>query len=300
MKKRTDLPDWSDLRFFVEAARTGSLSAAARSLGVTHATVSRRIIALEAVLGHALFERRLGRYTLTEQGERILSLAGEMEERALAIARVAAAGCLPAASGPVRITTTDAFGARFLTPQLHHLLDEHPGLEIEMVIDNRNLRLAWREADLAIRFGRSLSPEITAIKIADIAYYTYASAEYASSKRVETKRYLGYSAEVSSLPEAEYVAQKCNRHDVRLRTNSWHVRLAAVRAGLGLGLLPRFVGETEPLLVRFNADEVPLLRELWLMVHADLQSVPRVVACIDFITSLAERERNRLGAIVTA
>jgi DNA-binding transcriptional LysR family regulator len=292
--RRSDLPDWTDLQFFVELARRETLSATARVLGVTHATVSRHVASLEERLKQSVFERRSGRYVLTEQGEQMLRLAEEMEERALAIAR-AAAGVEQDVSGTVRITATDAFGAHCLMPHLHDLEQRHPGLQIELLSDQRNLSLARRDADIALRMGPPETLDIVRRKLCDNTYYFYASEHYLRAHEGRELSYIGYDEASVHLPEPNHFAEAASGKRIVFRTNSLNTRLAATRAGIGVALLPRYVAETDACLVRVDLGEAPLRRELWLLVHRELKDVPRVRAARKFLGDRIAAMTDRLG-----
>ena len=205
VEKRTDTPDWNDLRFFVELARCQNLSAAARNLKVSHATVARRIASLEASLGKPLFEPRGGRYALTLDGRRVLSMAEAMEESALAIARMPAVSADKIA-GPVRITATDAMGSLMLPPILRRLMQLRPGLRLSVVGTNENLSLERREADIALRVARPSTGNIVMRKLSDIAYYFYACPEYLASVGNGEIGYIGYSGIGLNTPESQNFA----------------------------------------------------------------------------------------------
>lgn len=244
-RKRTTLPDWTDLQFLVELARHGSLSAAARALGVTHATVSRRIAALDAAFGRPLFVRQDGRYTPTGVGVQIAALAAEMEEPALRVAR-AMAGVMPEIAGPVRITATDLIAPELVAPVLTELFGRHPGLDLELIVSGENLSLARRDVDIALRLARPTQGDLFTRKLGDLAYYRYASRDYLRSKSRSGLDYIGYCNVPPDLPEVVAFDQMCAGERIVMRTNSWSSRVTAILNGLGVALLPKLaVGSYE-------------------------------------------------------
>jgi molybdate transport repressor ModE-like protein len=291
-RKFTRDVDWTDLRFLSELARQGSLSAAARSLGVTHATVARRIKALEDSVGRQLFARQAGRYVTTPIGGQIAALAFEMEEPALRIGR-AMAGLPLAIAGPLRITATELVASELVAPILPELLAAHPALELELVVSAENLSLARRDADIAIRLGRPTTGDLTTCKLCDMAYFAYASKSYLRQRNKAEHSYIGYCSPVPELPEVKAFAGMCRDDQIVLRTNQIHARRAAVASGLGVGLLPRFLAEQVKGLVALDRKPV-VVRELWLIVHSDLKDVPRVRECMDFLVKAFTRLRRRM------
>ncbi|HEY0834875.1 MAG TPA: LysR family transcriptional regulator, partial [Azospirillum sp.] len=197
-KRSADL-DWEDLRVFVALARAGSLSAAARALKVGHATVGRRVAALEAALGRALFDRRADGYALTAEGAAVLELAAGMDERALAILR--RAGQDAGLTGTVRLTATESLAERFLIPRLAAFRRRHPGIDLEVLSDPRSLSLAKREADVAVRLARPQAGELVTRRLAAIAYGVYAAPDG------DAESWVGYDDSHAHLPEAQWLAR---------------------------------------------------------------------------------------------
>lgn len=286
VQKRTAPLDWDDLRFFVELARVGSLSAAARALRVSHATVGRRIAALEAVIGHALFDRRADGYVLTAEGQAVLDLAAGMDEQAHAILR--RAGRDAGLTGTVRLTVTEALGERFLVPHLAEFRRRHPAIDLEMMTGHRTLSLARREADLAIRLARPEAGELVTRRLSSIAYGLYAASGAADAV-------VGFDDSLAHVPEMRWLARHAAGCRFAFRSNSLPAQLAAARAGFGRVLLPCWLAEAEPGLLPVDPPAPPPEREAWLVVHRDLKEVPRVRALIDHIVGIFTAERSLLA-----
>jgi DNA-binding transcriptional LysR family regulator len=277
--------DWEDLRVFVALARAGSLSAAARALKVSHATVGRRVAALEDTLGRPLFDRRADGYALTAEGAAVLELAAGMDERASAILR--RAGREAGLTGTVRLTATESLAERFLIPRLAGFRRRHPGIDLEVLSDPRSLSLAKREADVAVRLARPQAGELVTRRLATIAYGVYAAPDG------DTESWVGYDDSFAHLPEAQWLARHAAGGRIALRTNGLAGQLAAVRAGFGKAVLPRWFAE-ESGLAACPPPAPPPVREAWLVVHRDLKDVPRVRALTDAVTAAFEAERARL------
>ena len=274
------------MRVLVEMARQGSLSATARALGVTHATVGRRIANLESDLEQVLFIRETGRYVLTEAGKRVLELASPMSEGADSIMR-AVSGLQGELTGPVRITCTEAVGVHIVMPALKVIRQRYPNLDLILRITQQNLSLVRNDADIAIRLAK---PEpvarIRSIKIAELAYHLYGARSYIDGRKRELYEYIGYSEEFAQWPEAKTLDQLARGGRTAVRINHLGNRIEAARLGLGLALIPRAMAEPWPELVRVSKGAPVMRREIHLLVHDDLQNVPRVRACIEVLTEV--------------
>ncbi|WP_448188008.1 LysR family transcriptional regulator [Azospirillum sp. sgz301742] len=286
VQKRTAGLDWDDVRVFLELARAGSLSAAARTLRISHATVGRRIAALEATLGRALVERRPDGYALTPEGEAVRALADGMDEHALAILR--RGGWEVGLTGTVRLTMTQALADSFLVPRLGPLRARHPGLDLEIMIDNRALSLARREADLAIRQARPQRGELITRRLATLAYGLYAAPGAPDA-------FITFDETLAELPEAVWFAGHTRGRRIAFRSNSVQAQLAAAKAGFGTALLPRWLAAAEPDLLSVPAAEPPPPREAWLVLHRDLKDVPRIRAVAEHLVALFDANRDLLS-----
>lgn len=291
-KKFTELVNWTDLQFLAELARQGSLSAAARALGVTHATVARRVAVLDQSFGRPLFTRQAGRYVPTDLGSQIAILAQEMEQPALRVAR-AMAGVMPEVAGPVRITATDLIATELIAPALPALQKAYSGLEPEIIVSGENLSLARRDADIALRLGQPRQGDLITRKLCDIGYYRYASQSYLKSRLPEDYGYIGYCNVPPEMSEVRTIELLAKGAVFVARTNQLTTRVSAVRHGVGIGLLPRFLADNIPGLKRIDREPV-MSRELWLVVHEDLKNVPRIKVCADHVASSILRQRKRL------
>ncbi|WP_245986294.1 LysR family transcriptional regulator [Azospirillum thermophilum] len=273
--------DWDDLRVFLELARRGSLSGAARALRLSHATVGRRLAALEQALGQTLVERRAEGYVLTPDGEAVRAMAEEMDERAQALRR--RAGRAEGLTGTVRLTMTEALADRFLLPRLGPLRAAHPGLDLEIITDNRALSLARREADIAIRLARPQGGDLVTRRLCTLGYALYSAPAAADSV-------IAYDETMAELPETLWMARHMAGRRVALRTNSLTAQVAAAAAGFGAALLPCVIAAAEPGLRRLPSPVPPPVREAWLLVHRDRRDIPRVRAVIDAVTRVFEEE----------
>lgn len=284
--------EWDDLRFLLAISRRGSLTAAARELGVTQPTMSRRVEHLETRLGAALFERSSAGMALNSLGTSLLGLAEQMEQAALAAERrIAARGT--GLEGLVRVTTLEWVGHHVLAPILAGFCRQHPGITVELLTDDRVFSLTRHEADIAVRVTRFEQDGLVQRRIGSSPRALYASETYLA-ERGEPDFAAGCPGHaLVTLPEAvvalaqarwlqDHLAPKAH---VALRSNSLDVQVATAAAGAGLALLPCKLGDSLPALRRLNPPEPPPEREFWLGFHEDLRHTPRVRALANHIAA---------------
>lgn len=290
--------DWDNLRFFLALADAGSLSRAAEKLQVDHSTVARRIDALERELGVRLVERLSRAYRLTAEGEQVRDRAKEVEAGIADIARFASS-VDRSPQRVVRVNGPPTFVAEFLAPRLLSLQRQHPGLRIELVGEAREVSLIRGEADLALRMERPRDKEIVARRFVVVAYGLYGSRDYLARCGEDDREYLGYDDSLDHLPQQRWLKKLAGDRVLALRANDIGTQLTAVRAGLGLAVLPCMMARKEPDLVSVPTRLPPLTRELWLVFHRDIGRVPAVRAVIDRITAITTEARAAFLGIAT-
>lgn len=269
--------DWNALQLVLAVSRTESLSAAARRLAIDQTTVSRRLKAIEADLGTALFSRIEGRLVPTEPGEKVIAAAETMETAADGLAESLSRG-LQHCEGRVRLTAVPLLMNRLLIPRLGELTTKHPKLEIEAIAESGNLSLSRRETDLALRFARPQKDAGLCRRLSDLPYSLYCATDNAT----QTPTWITYEETHAHLPQARWIARKSNGENIgQLRVNDAESALAAVRAGQGQTLLPDIVAARDSSLRRVKSGV--LTREVWLMVHPEVRQLPRVQAVIDWL-----------------
>ena len=297
--------DWNDLRSFLPIARHGSLLGAARTLGVNHSTVFRRLNALEARLGVRLFDRSPRGYALTVAGEHMLASAERVEDEILGLERRLLGGDVRLA-GTLRVTTTDTLVHGLLGPHLHAFQAAYPAIELELITGNALFDLSRREADVALRPSRHPGDAMVGRKLAAIAVALYGARDYLAERgRPRSEAELaGHAlitgdASLGHLPATRWLARHVAPGATVLRCNSWLSQCAAARAGLGLAALPCFLGDRAPELVRVLPPQPALAGELWLLTHPDLRRTARVRAFLETLARGIRRERALLeGAAV--
>lgn len=287
MKKRS--LNWEDLLTLAVLARTGNYSAAARELGLTHATVGRRLRRLEESAGAVLLARRDGGFELTPAGQAALRAAEDMERIANGLGRNLEAGAAEL-SGKIRITATETLGSYFFLPRLAAFHTRHPALTLELMLDNRNLSLARRKADLAIRLARPSEEDVVAKRLGNMGYGLYIRRGHPHAEQ-----FMGAAApalplcrlddSLAGLPESQWLA----RHRPNARTtfvsNSLPAVHQAVKAGWGAALLPSFLAAPDGDLVCLSERPV-VTREIWLAYPREYRNTPRYRTVIDYLAML--------------
>lgn len=273
-------PQWDDIRFFLALAREDSLSGAARALGVEHSTVARRVDALEQVLGLRLFDRLPRGWRLTPEGETLCAQAGRIEEEALAFGRAAAGAS--ALRGTVRISAPPVLASHFLAPRLGPLRRRWPGIALELIGEARDANLTRREADLALRLTRPSAPGLLARAIGEMGFGLYATPEWLDKDPAEWE-FLGYDESFRLAPQEQWLQACAGARPFALRANDLATLHQGARAGLGVALLPHFLGAGDAALRRASGVDCQTRRKLWLVMHPDLRRSPRVRAVADAI-----------------
>jgi DNA-binding transcriptional LysR family regulator len=291
--------DWNDLRYLLALRDKGSLSAAARYLRVNQATVGRRLTALQRDVGVALVERSSQGMKLTPAGEQAVLTARRIEEATATLERQLA-GTEPQVAGTVRVTAPDTLASQLLAPQLPALRERYPELRLELSASARAVNLSRQEADVAVRLFRPVEPTLAVRRLGILAFALYASPEYVRQHgrpRPDSLRehvLLGDDESVAGTPEKQWLEEMGRGARFALRSNSRYALLAAARAGAGVALLPCYLADGEQGLVRLCEPDAVPPREAWLVVHQDLQRVPRVRAVIGFVGEVFTREKPRL------
>ncbi|TCD14909.1 LysR family transcriptional regulator [Oricola cellulosilytica] len=274
--------NWDDVRYFIAVARTGRLTAAGRALSVDHATVSRRIRALEEALGATLFDRSPGGYALTSAGRELLEVAERMEASA-AMAEGAVSGERGHISGPVRVAVPEGVAAAIVVDAAHRLCDAHPQLEIQLLTDLRTYSLSKREADIAITVSRPRQGRLKVQKIGDYKLGLYASRDYLVRTGPITKiedlhrvRGIGYVPELIPHKELDYIPLVDPSFRPHLTSTSVHVQANAVLRGAGIAFMHEFIAEKHDTLVKVLPDQIGFTRTFWSVVHEDYAEVERI------------------------
>lgn len=295
--------EWSDLKYFLAVARSGSLSAAAVQLRTSASTVGRRLEVLERKLAARLFDRKSSGYVLTAAGRGILEKAEDVEEAVLALERTAlGADAKPA--GKVRVAASDDIAAYVISPRLPDFFRQHPDISVEMVTQMETADLNRREADVALRGSRPSSGDFLVRHVGSWRFGLYCSRDYAKARGIASGRVnfaeadiISWTDEHKHLRGGPWFATHANGAHLALASNSPRVHYAACRAGLGLAILPAALADADSELKRVLPPEEVLSVELWLVVHRDLARTARVRAVMQFLAAAAaDARRLQIGA----
>ncbi len=284
-------PDWQWYRSFLGVLEEGSLSGAARALGLTQPTVGRHIEALETALGLTLFTRSHDGFAPTEAALQLEPYAQSLAATAAALRRVAS-GQGEGVRGAVRITASEVIGVEVLPPILARLRADHPALTIELKLSNRLDDLLLREADIAVRMVRPTQEALVARRIGTVELGLHARRDYldlhgvpASLDELATHSLIGYDHETEYLRRLRKQFPIMARSRFAMRTDSDLAQLAAIRAGYGIGVCQAALAARDGQLVRLLPKAFAIELDTWLAMHEDLRDSPR---CAVTFAALAE------------
>jgi DNA-binding transcriptional LysR family regulator len=290
-------PSWDAWQVFQGVMATGSLSAAARTLGLSQATVRGRIDELEAALETVLFVRSAAGMSPTDQARSMSSQLEVMRRASEALVRTASGGS-GAIEGTVRISVSEFVGAFVLPPMLGRLRERYPKAAIELVPSNTSSDLGAQEADLAVRMFRPKGEGLVARKVGTIALGLYASQDYVARRGLprtpeELLTHDIISPDRSSrdwLLASQFQFQPALADaPCILRTDSHVVRMMAVRAGLGIGVIQRPVAALDTTLVPVLPEHDFATLELFVVVQEDMRKLPKVRAVLDWLVEEFEQ-----------
>jgi DNA-binding transcriptional LysR family regulator len=283
--------EWDDLRVVLAVFREGTLSGAARRLGVTHSTVFRRLGAIEEQIGARLFERFRDGYVPTPAGETAAEAAARLEDEVLTLERRLSGQDLRP-SGVVRITTTDTLGT-ILMRHLPAMRAVHPEIQFEVAISNAMANLTRREAEIAIRPTPEPPEILVGRRVADIAHAIYGSRAYLSrheEKDLSTHDWIALDDALASTVIGRWIHENLRAAHITCRVDALPALRDAALAGLGLALLPCYLGDPAPGLRRLAQKTEPR-SALWLLTHDDLRRTARIRATLDFLAKAFASER---------
>ncbi|WP_319530376.1 LysR family transcriptional regulator [uncultured Cohaesibacter sp.] len=287
--------DWNKARAFLVTAEEGSLSGAARALGVAQTTLGRQVEGLEGELGVVLFERVGRGLSLTPSGLELLEHVREMGEAAGRLS-LAAQGQSQALEGSICISASETYATALLPPIIAKLRRLEPGIQVEIVVANHASDLRRREADIAVRNFRPTEPDLIARKVGDAAAVLYATPDYIAR--------LGHPSRPEDLKVAEFVSVDhagmmikafnllglgLTEENFPLLTESHVVMWELVRQGAAIGILDSLIGDADPAVVRVLPELEPLMFPIWLVAHRELATSRRIRRVFDFLADELKR-----------
>jgi DNA-binding transcriptional LysR family regulator len=287
--------NWDDIKIYLGMTRHGTVRACADALGTSHSTVARRIIALEKQIGTRLFDRTPTGYRLTAAGQEISAAAEAMEKEVMNLER-RVIGRDQKLTGQVRIATSDFLATHLLIPNLPAYTRQYPGIDIEVVTAYTAHDLDRREADIALRMTDKPPSHLVGRRVAVVAFAPFASRDYLRQHDLKSNatRWIGYERK-SGAATADWVRETAYPH-----LQTWGVfesllsQLAAARAGVGIGMLPCLLGDTDPNLTRLDATERTPRLPLWLLTHRDVRTTARLRTLMQYIAGVVEDRKNLL------
>ncbi len=281
--------DWNDLRYFLAVARAGTISQAGRITAADHATVARRITALEAALQTQLFIRNARGYSLTRQGERLLESAGRIETEAGKLEERLGGGH-QGASGIVKISALEGIGNFFLASRLAAFAATHPRLSVELLTIQQIVAMSRRDTDIIITLSPPDSRKFVQETLTDYRLFVYGTRDYLNAKPPVTcaqdlkkHDFTGYIDELVFTRGLDYLTELEASLQARLQCSSLHAQMEAACAGYGLCVLPAFIASHRPELVPVLPRSLSLLRTYWTAVHADIAATTNVRLALNFI-----------------
>jgi len=285
--------DWDDIRYFLAVARKGSVRGGSALLEVNHSTVSRRINAFEKKLDVRLFNRLPTGYALTAAGEDMLNTAKRIEEEVDALDR-RVLGRDAELKGQIRVTMPAPI-VNLLTPDFVAFTKCYPGIEIELLISYEEFNLNKREADVAIRITNAPAEHLVGRKVLKYTKSVYGSKQYLvdynHTGNVESLCWIGWDRAID-----DKWLKKSDFPNVAIRHQLPDVmsQLAAIKAGLGISILPCFMGDIEPDLQRVSPCEAIPAWDIWLLTHKDLRDTTRIKIFMSYMVDAIRQHSDLL------
>lgn len=290
-----------DLLHLLELARAGRMVDAAQRLGVEHSTVSRRITALEKAIGRRLVDRTSGGWTLTDDGEALITHAESIESALHSAAQVAAGQHGRSLSGTVRIAATDGLGSTVVAEALVELRRAHPLLEIELTTATRKFDVTSKDYDVAITLQQLQSRRLAVRRLTDYVLGLYATRHYLETHPPVRRRedlaghaLAWYVESLLDVPELDVFETDVIRQRPVLRSSNIFAQLSFVTAHGGIGLLPRYLVVDRSDLVPVLPDDVSVRLSFWLVARKESLSLARVQAAVECLTTHVASLQHRL------
>jgi DNA-binding transcriptional LysR family regulator len=268
---------WDDARILLAVVRHGTQASASKALGIDQATVSRRLLRLEDVLGTPLFLKDGTRLTPTEMGQHMAERAEEAESSLATVLGTDNAESV----GVVRIAAAPILTAHLLAPALPLLRRLAPGVVVELIAGPEGNGLSRRDADIALRLNRPGNTSFLARRIATVTYGVYARRGIDGTRLP----WIGFDETLADLPEARWLAQM-NGEDVIARASDLQTVLQAVRSGVCRGLLPSAIAKRDEMLTLLATNEPMPSRDLWLLVERQVRQIRRVSLTLGWVEAL--------------
>jgi DNA-binding transcriptional LysR family regulator len=287
---------WDEFRLVKSVAEARSLVGAAELLGVNHSTVFRRLAAVEAAVGARLFERARSGYEPTAAGEEMIALATTMAESVQEFERrVAGRDVKP--TGELTVTTPEAIGQHFMPTIVAQFQTLNPGVVVELILSDQPLNLSRRDADIAIRMTNDPPETLVGRRICTGRWGVYCRRELTAelgSEAFGSVAFIGLGDNFGPVPARRWIETNISPGRLVAKANSAHCMLQLALQGFGATLLPCFLGDRRPDLVRLSYLLPELDTGLWMLTHSDLRRSARVRAFMDFAGAELTKQRRAI------
>lgn len=292
--------NWDNLRVFLGVARAQSALEAARALDMNQSTISRRLARLEGDIGSKLFDRSSQGHRLTSAGHRLLEHVEKLEST-LATVESEVFGDTLALTGEIRLGATEGFGSYFLAPHLAHFCTRHPGITVDLLPMPRNVNLSKREADASVTVDRPTTDTFVTSKLAQYRLLPYATQDYlrrhpaiGGLADLPGHRWIDYVDDLVFAEQQFSLRKWMPAAKPFMRSTSVIAQLQAVRSGLGMAVLPCFLGSVTEGLVPILPAEIDITRTFWLVAPQERRELARIKALWDYLRRVADANADFL------
>lgn len=288
--KNAPMFDWEDMRVFLAVGRAGTLSGAARSLRVDHATVSRRLTALESELQVILVERLPRACRLTLIGTQTFEEAKAMESAAFAVERRTRASQMPL-RGKVMLGAPPVLATHFLAARMADFQTLYPDVQLSVIAEARQVSLTRREADVTLRLVRPKEPNYVVRRIGRMPFALYAGVDFLARHDPGRWAFITYDERFADMPLQRWIRDAASQHPVSCELSDINSHLVAARAGAGIAGLPCFLGDFDTQLTRVDHKVPAFSLDIWLVTHRDLKRSQTVRAVMDYLSNAFQSDR---------
>jgi len=282
--------NWDHLRYVLAVAEAGSVSQAARNLGVNHATVLRHVAAFEDKTGAEIFDKSATGYTVHDDRMRVIEAAREVETAVQAVQQIIAGARAPV-RGTVRVTSTDSFCQVVLPPLIGAWQSQLDELRIELVSTNARLDFSRLRADIAVRPTERLDDDLRGVAAARLGFDIYHGVDF------DSDRWLGFSGNLSRTGAAQWMAHHIPGEQISGSADSFVALRELAAWGLGRVILPCAIADNDPRLQRQRGLLPDMAVDIWVASHADLVDVPRIKVVRDLLVSALAQDSARLAGL---
>lgn len=292
--------NWDDFRVFLGVARAESALEAAQSLGLDQSTISRRLYRLEKDMGAKLFDRSPQGHRLTTAGHRLLDHVEKLESTFTEV-EADVLGDSVELTGEIRLGATEAFGSYFLAPHLAHFCTQHPAITVDLLPMPRNINLSKREADASVTIERPTADSFVTSRLTDYRLLPYATPDYLRTRRpikeaddLLEQRWIDYVDDLIFTDQQFSLQKWLPSAKPFLRSTSVIAQFQAVLSGLGMAVLPCFLGNVTPNLVPILPSKIDITRTFWMVAPRERRELARVRALWDYLRKVASSNEDFL------